>query len=584
MASKDDDIPPLPTPEEITRRLSEFMKSNFGDAVSFTSSVMPGFTGTPGQPFATQEDDTPETETKAIDKSIFDFDLTPREVKTHLDRYVIRQEEAKKVLSIAVCDHYNHAKFLRRLEKADPEKARQVEFAKQNVIIVGPTGVGKTYLVKHIADLIGVPFVKADATKFSETGYVGADVDDLVRELVRKADGDVELAEYGIIYIDEVDKIASQGGTGGRDVSGRGVQTTLLKLMEETEVPLRGGNDIQSQMQAMFDMSRGRVPSRESVNTRHILFIVSGAFSGLDKIVNRRTRQGAIGFAGESREIVGERDLLHRTETQDFIEFGFEAEFIGRLPVRVVCDHLEAGDLYDIMKHSEGSLIRQYEREFEAYGIRTEFRDEALRKIAARAETEKTGARGLMTVCERLFRDFKFELPGTAVTDLVIDAPLFDDPAAALARLRENGSILADSKVMSELSTFRRQFAEEHGVRLAFDSGAIAAIVAESRRRDIGALAVCRERFRDYQFGLKLIQRNTGQEAFTLPGEAITDPDGYLSGLVVASYAGRSARDDGSVKAEDRPPEGKAFAEDPADRMPEPRPSPVDRPEPGGSA
>ncbi len=211
------------------------------------------------------------------------FDLIPRQIKEHLDRFVIRQDEAKKALAIAVCDHYHHARYRLRLAGTDPEAAKRVEFAKQNVIIVGPTGVGKTYLVKHIADLIGVPFVKADATKFSETGYVGGDVDDLVRELVRRADGDVELAQYGIIYLDEIDKIATASNVSGRDVSGRGVQTTLLKLMEETEVPVRNPQDMQSQMQAMFEMSRTGKSTRETINTRHILFIVSGAFSGLEK-------------------------------------------------------------------------------------------------------------------------------------------------------------------------------------------------------------------------------------------------------------------------------------------------------------
>ncbi|MCB1091094.1 MAG: ATP-dependent protease, partial [Verrucomicrobiae bacterium] len=305
------------------------------------------------------------------------------------------------------------------------------------------------------------------------------------------------------------------------------------------------------------------------------------AFSGLDKIVNRRARQGAIGFGEESRQVIGERDLLHLAETQDFLEFGFEAEFIGRLPVRVVCDHLEAGDLFDIMKHSEGSLIRQYERDFEAFGIRAEFQDEALEKIAERAAVERTGARGLMTVCERLFRNFKFELPGTAVTELVIDGPLVDDPAAALEKLRDSGVILADSRVMSELSQFRRQFAEEHGVRLSFDPEAVTALIDESRRQNVSVMSVCRDRFRDYQFGLKLIHRNTGQDSFLLPKAAIDDPDGYLSGLVVASYAGRGSREEGSVKAEDRTPEGPGFADDPADRMPEPRER---SDEPGGFA
>lgn len=530
MPDKDDE-PPFPDPQEISKRLSEFLKSNFGDQVSF--SGMPGG----ANPFVPEEEKGGEDhDLRESNADVFDFDLLPREIKDHLDRFVIRQDEAKKALSIAVCDHYNHAKYLRRLSETSPEEAAKVEFAKQNVIVVGPTGVGKTYLVKHIAELIGVPFVKADATKFSETGYVGADVDDLVRELVRKADGDVELAEYGIVYIDEIDKIATAANAGGRDVSGRGVQTTLLKLMEETEVAVRNPQDMQSQMQAMFDMSRGGKPSRETINTRHILFIVSGAFSGLEKIVERRLRQGAIGF-GADTVIPDESSVLQESvTTQDFIEFGFEAEFIGRLPVRVVCDHLEAGDLFDIMKFSEGSLIRQYEREFEAYGIQAQFADSALEKISLEAAKEKTGARGLMTVCERLFRQFKFELPGTPVTELVIDGDLVVDPDTSLAAIVEKAGSVEDSRLIGEVSAFRRKFEEEHGCRLLFESGAINRLgeISESQGRSV--LQLCEELFRDYKFGLNLIRQNTGQQSFTLSAEAIDDPDKYLSGLVVSSY------------------------------------------------
>ena len=530
MPDKDDE-PPFPDPEEISKRLSDFLKSNFGDQVSFSSMPSGANPFAPAEEKGCEDHDLREKNT-----DVFDFDLLPREIKDHLDRFVIRQDEAKKALSIAVCDHYNHAKYLRRLAKTAPEEVAKVEFAKQNVIVVGPTGVGKTYLVKHIAELIGVPFVKADATKFSETGYVGADVDDLVRELVRKADGDVEQAQRGIIYIDEIDKIATASNTGGRDVSGRGVQTTLLKLMEETEVAVRNPQDMQSQMQAMFDMSRGGKPSRETINTRHILFIVSGAFSGLEKIVERRLRQGLIGFGADT--VVSDKTaiLQESVTTQDFIEFGFEAEFIGRLPVRVVCDHLEAGDLFDIMKHSEGSLIRQYEREFEAYGIQAQFADSALEKISVEAAEEKTGARGLMTVCERLFREFKFELPGTPVTELIIDGELVADPKASLAAVLEKAGSVEDSRLMGEVSAFRRKFEEEHGCRLLFESGAINRLGEIAGEQGRSVLQLCEELFRDYKFGLNLIRQNTGQQSFTLSAEAVENPDKYLSGLVVSSY------------------------------------------------
>src|SRR6202012_246591 len=188
--------------------------------------------------------DSPEPEPS--DEADFTFDRKPRDVKAYLDRFVIKQEEAKKVLSVALCDHYHHVRLAR-------EGKDQPNYGKQNIILAGPTGVGKTYLIRNAADLIGVPFVKGDATKFSETGYVGGDVEDLVRELVRRADGDIERAQYGIIYIDEIDKIATASNANGRDVSGRGVQTNLLKLMEETEVPARSPQDIAGQIQAMMD-------------------------------------------------------------------------------------------------------------------------------------------------------------------------------------------------------------------------------------------------------------------------------------------------------------------------------------------
>ena len=214
---------------------------------------------------------------------IKEFSLKPRDVRDYLDRFVVKQNEAKKVLSVAICDHYNHV----RQCLGDPDLALQ-DYAKQNILLLGPTGVGKTYLIRCIAKLIGVPFVKADATKFSETGYVGHDVEDLVRDLVKIANGNTDLAQYGIIYIDEIDKIATKSNAGFRDVSGRGVQINLLKLMEETDVNLHSQNDLVGQMEAMMDMmNKGNPKKKRTVNTAHILFIVSGAFDNLAELVKK---------------------------------------------------------------------------------------------------------------------------------------------------------------------------------------------------------------------------------------------------------------------------------------------------------
>ena len=524
MSEKKND-PPVPTPDEISQKLSDFLKENFGGAVDFTAM--------PGAP-EMHDNQTDEVE-EGAGLDALDFNYRPRDIKDHLDRFVIRQDEAKKALSIAVCDHYNHAKYLRRLREVDPDQAASVEFAKQNVIVVGPTGVGKTYLVKHIAELIGVPFVKADATKFSETGYVGGDVDDLVRELVQRAEGDVNLAEHGIIYIDEIDKLASQGNSMGRDVSGRGVQTALLKLMEETEVPVRNPMDIQSQMQAAFDLKSGKAGPR-TVNTRHILFIVSGAFSGLEKIVRKRLSENSIGFGANASDIPMDNELFRHVGTQDFIDYGFEAEFIGRLPIRVVCEHLEAGDLLEIMLNSEGSLLRQYEQEFAEYGIKAHFEHQALKIIADRAVEEKTGARGLLTICERVLRDFKFELPGTAVRELNVNVDLLENPKVILEHYRELGSQISVEQAGEEVALFAAEFERQHGVCLVFDAGAVAAIGEKASEQGASSLQTCNLLFKDFQFGLKLIQKNTGRREFNLTADTIENPDAFLSDIVVRSY------------------------------------------------
>ncbi len=516
--------PPFPSPEELKAKITEFMKSNFGDRVSVATFTQP-------EPAEAPTDEKP-VET---DSEEFEFNFLPRDIKAHLDRFVIKQDEAKKVLSIAVCDHYNHAKFLRQLEKENPKRAEETEYAKQNVILVGPTGVGKTYLIKHIADLIKVPFVKADATKFSETGYVGGDVEDLVRELVHKANGNVNLAQFGIIYIDEIDKIASAGNLIGRDVSGRGVQTTLLKLMEETEVPVRSMNDIQAQLQAAFEFQKRGKAKRETINTRHILFVVSGAFEKLKEQVARRVRQGRIGFSAQPVQVM-DNELFRHVTTHDFVEYGFEPEFIGRLPVRVVCEDLDADDLFKIMKFSEGSLLRQYERAFRAYGIEISFEDEALRLIAEEASQEKTGARGLLTVFEKLFRDYKYYLAGSGLSQMRVTVDLVREPKRVLERLMAEGQRQEAVTLEGGARQFADKFKAEHGIEIVFDEAAVRRLLQRAQRERMKMEELCAHLFKDFQFGLSLIRKNTGQRKFVLDAAAVDAPDKFLSDVVVQSY------------------------------------------------
>jgi len=362
-------------------------------------------------------------ETAAPPKPEFSFHLKPADIARHLGRFVIGQREAKKVLSVALCDHFQHVRLTLEGQAAP-------FYQKQNVLLLGPTGVGKTHLIRSAAELIGVPFVKADATKYSETGYVGGDVDDLVRDLVRRAGGNAKSAEHGIIYLDEVDKLATRGESGGRDVSGRGVQTNLLKLMEDGDVPLVSPNDVTGQLQsAMAAMRGGGGPQAETINTRHILFIVSGAFSGMTDIIRRRTAEM------RKKQPDDEDQLIARTTTADLVAYGLEPEFVGRLPVRVACHGLDSDDLFEVLRKSESSLIHQYERAFAAYGIECEFKDDGLRQLAELAASELTGARGLMTVCERVFRDLKFKLPGSRVKRFAVTARLVEAPAQELRRL-----------------------------------------------------------------------------------------------------------------------------------------------------
>src|SRR6266513_2906863 len=271
------------------------------------------------------------------------------------------------------------------------------------------------------------------------------------------------------------------------------------------------------------------------ISTRHILFVVSGAFERLKQQVSRRLAQGQIGFNAEPRTVM-DNELFQYVTTQDFIEYGFEPEFIGRLPVRVVCEELDADDLFNIMKYSEGSLLRQYERAFRAYGIEISFEDEALRLLSEAAAKEKTGARGLLTVFEKLFRDYKYYLAGSGLTQLRVTADLVREPQRVLDRLRVEGHKLEAQMLETGARQFAEKFSSEHGLEFVFDDAAVRRLVerAQTERMTMGDL--CAHLFKDYQFGLNLIKKNTGQTKFVINAGAVDAPDKFLSELVVQSY------------------------------------------------
>jgi ATP-dependent Clp protease ATP-binding subunit ClpX len=540
MSKKDDDNPM----EEIQKQLQDLLK-NKNLQVAFAPFMQ-------SMNKDSEEDKSKETENPPPSKnkdpepasdpleSIRSFDRKPKEIRDYLDRFVIKQEQAKRVLSVAVCDHYNH---VRRCLK--DTRAQSAEYMKPNVLLLGPTGVGKTYLMRNVAKLIGVPFVKADATKFSETGYVGNDVEDLVRDLVKQAEGDVELAQYGIIYVDEIDKIAAEGSRGGRDVSGRGVQINLLKLMEETEVNLQSPQDMMGQMKAFMEMQRGGKPKKPTISTKNILFIVSGAFDQLAESVRKRLDLNRIGFGSSEEQEQSESgvNFLNKAETQDFIKYGFEPEFVGRLPVRVACDHLTKEDLADILLSSEGNALDQYRKDFDGYGIKFEIDDSAIREVARQAADEKTGARGLVTVLEKAFRDFKFELPSTSIRQFSVSADTVRSPAESLSSLIEDNRDLVDENMLEDVDRFVDSFRREHGYELRFRKAAKVAVVKEATEENRSVVALCEKKFKDFEHGLGIISQRTGKRSFIIEKKVIDDPDKELSRWVVESFGQSEAKD-----------------------------------------
>jgi ATP-dependent Clp protease ATP-binding subunit ClpX len=578
----------IPDQKELEKELNEYLGKKYGDRIRL---VVPMLFPKP----QTEEVSKEEKEADEGKKKKIDFDLKPEELEAFLNDYIIQQEDAKEILATKICTHFNRIKFTEMTKGRS--RYEGVGHIKNNILMIGPTGVGKTYLIKLIAKKIGVPFVKGDATKFSETGYVGGDVEDLVRDLVYEANGDIESAQYGIIYIDEIDKIASSNTIIGPDVSRTGVQRALLKPMEETEVDLKVPHDPISQLEAIEHYRKTGKREKRTINTKYILFIMSGAFNGLEEMVKKRLNREGIGFGAEIRTKDERAEYLKQVKAEDLITYGFESEFIGRLPVAAVFEKLEIDDLYAILRNPNNPIILGKKKDFKSYGIDIQFEDDALYALAMKAYEEKTGARGLVSAVEKVLLKFEKRLPSTDIQKLVVTRTVVENPDRELERLLQepsNAEMLAKFdmllskeekavkesirnregefqkrygmvfkearidliarrvvekgydvntvfeevvEVQRQLEEFEKDFQGRNGILLKFNEEAIDRIMEIALDEDGKGTAILSRLVKDYEHGLRLIRDKIGHNEFILSKEAIDDPEGYLNRMIREIYS-----------------------------------------------